>query len=222
MRKRVLASLAGVALVTVGMLGGASGAYASDPLPDPAPDAAPAPDYEDTAPNAVPSNGLYSPMGDFITSAQMDAIPSSGGEIALVFPDAPPAPDNGASGTVPVQVSGSRCYLVPGVMWSRSSGSGYTYGTIGSKPQLTNCTADVKKTGMASEVWKNNGWIWSRVAGPFNSYGTGNMQQKSVQYICKNKGSNLYKVVTTSWGTNSRGQTGVGRDSTGPFRFSCG
>lgn len=209
MRKPVLATVAATVLMTVGLLSGASSAYASDDQP------APAPDREDSAPNAIPS-GLASPLGDFMTQAQMDAIPSSDGGVSLTFPAVSSDP------SAPVSVSSSRCRLDPGIMWSRSSGSGYRYGTIGSKPRLVNCTPDVKKTGMSSEVWKSSGWTWIKVAGPFNSYGTSNMEQKSVQYVCANKNNNSYKVITTAWGTNSRGQTGVGRDSTGPQRFSCG
>ncbi len=124
--------------------------------------------------------------------------------------------------TVPTANAGDKCMLSSGRMWSRSSGNGYPYGTVGSKPQLYSCTPGVTKTGMQSDVYRWNGWNWERVAGTFNSYGTGNMQQLSVQYICRNKSRQTYKVVTTGWGTNSKGQTGVGREETDQTAFSCG
>lgn len=102
------------------------------------------------------------------------------------------------------------------------SGNGYRYGTVGSKPRLLECTPGVVKTGRHSDVYRWSGVNWVKVAGTFNSYGTGNMQQLSVQYVCANATYRYFEVVTTGWGTNSRGQTGVGRDSTGSYRLQCG
>lgn len=161
-------------------------------------------------------------LPDTMTPEQMDAI-SSDGVIELV-PVQPKVTASGGVSTrsVPMAVSGDSCRLDPGIMWSRKSGSGYKYGTIGSKPRLYNCTLGVRQTGMASEVWQFNGWFWFKASGPFNSYGTGNMQQTSVAHICTGNGNYPYKVITTAWGTNSKGQTGVGRDSTDEFKFNCG
>lgn len=119
-------------------------------------------------------------------------------------------------------LGGDRCRLDPGIMWKRTSGNGYRYGTVGSKPRLLECTPGVVKTGMHSDVYRWSGVNWVKVAGTFNSYGTGNMQQLSVQYVCANATYRYFEVVTTGWGTNSRGQSGVGRDSTGSYRLQCG
>ncbi|WAC70170.1 hypothetical protein [Microbacterium sp. SL75] len=114
---------------------------------------------------------------------------------------------------------GSKCYLAPGNMWFRKSSG---YGGVGSKPALRNCSADVVKTGMASEVFRQEWWGWAKVAGPFNSWGTGNMQSTQVTYYCNGQTrDNKFQVITTAWGTTGRGQTGVGRDSTGSYTFRC-
>lgn len=111
------------------------------------------------------------------------------------------------------------CYLVPGNMWFRKSSR---YGGIGSKPALRSCSPDVVKTGMASEVFRQEWWGWAKVAGPFNSWGRGNMQSIQVTYYCNGKTrDNRFQVITTAWGTTGRGQTGVGRDSTGSYTFRC-
>lgn len=116
-------------------------------------------------------------------------------------------------------LASSKCFLVPGNMWGRKSSN---YGGIGSKPALRNCSANVVKTGMASEVFRQEWWGWVKVAGPFNSYGTGSMQSKDVTYWCNGKTrDNRFQVITTAWGTTGRGQTGVGRDTTGAYTFRC-
>lgn len=116
-------------------------------------------------------------------------------------------------------MASSKCFLVPGNMWLRKSSN---YGGVGSKPSLRNCSANVVKTGMASEVFRQEWWGWQKVVGPFNSYGTSSMQSKDVTYWCNGKTrDNRFQVITTAWGTTSRGQTGVGRDSTGSYTFKC-
>lgn len=95
-------------------------------------------------------------------------------------------------------------------------------GGVDSKPALRNCSADVVKTGMASEVFRQEWWGWAKVAGPFNSWGTGNMQSTQVTYYCNGQTrDNRFQVITTAWGTTGRGQTGVGRDPTGSYSFRC-
>jgi hypothetical protein len=167
-------------------------------------------------PGSIPS------LPEIMTPEEMDAITADG---VIEFGEPDETPDAGlgvSSFLAPIAVTGASCHLDPGGMWVRSSGRGYPYGTIGSKPRLYNCTSGVTKTGMSSEVWQFNGWFWFKAAGPFNSYGTGNMQQTSVQHVCTGRGSYPYKVITTAWGTNSRGQTGVGRDATYEYKFNCG
>jgi len=190
----------------------------------------------DVAPPNLPT------LPETMTPAEMDAI-SSDGVVEIEFPTDATAQSNGGvqdllapgdgvlrpgDGIVSPQSvrtgigGGDSCQLDPGIMWSRTSGSGYQYGTIGSKPRLHSCTIGVRQTGMASEVWQFNGWFWFKAAGTFNSYGTGNMTQLSVQHICTGRGNYPYKVITTAYGTNSQGATGVGRDSTAEFKFNCG
>lgn len=118
--------------------------------------------------------------------------------------------------------AGDFCNIVPGQMWKRTSGSGYRFGTVGGKPRMANCTSGVRSTKLESYVYKRVGWAqWTQVAGPFVSRGTGNMQQLSVQYICKGLDQNAFQVIIIGTGTNSRGQTSVGRDSTGSYTLSC-
>lgn len=114
---------------------------------------------------------------------------------------------------------GSKCFLVPGNIWFRKSSG---YGGLGSKPALRNCSADVVKTGMVSEMVRQEWWGWAKVAGPFNSWGTGNMQSRQITYYCNGMSrDNRFQVITTAWGTTGRGQTGVGRDSTGSYTYKC-
>lgn len=122
---------------------------------------------------------------------------------------------------ISARAGGDYCLIFPGNMWSRVSGNIYKYGTVGSKPRLGNCTGGVVKTKLESYVYKRNGGGWTQVAGPFLSYGTGNMEQKSVQYVCKGKGTNTFQVISVGTGTNSRGQSAVGTDSTGSFSLNC-
>lgn len=169
---------------------------------------------------------FFSPFPATMTDEEMAAISSDdAGVLELNFPSSPEettSPNTLGARSVPIGVSAERCYISPGNMWVRKSGSGYKYGTVGSKPALTDCTPGVTKTGLTNEVWMHNGWTWFRAAGPFVSQGTGNYQTKKVQYICKGNGVYPFKVLTFAWGTNSRGQTGTARDSTGEYKFSCG
>lgn len=126
-----------------------------------------------------------------------------------------------SSTEISARAGGDYCLIFPGNMWNRASGNIYKYGTVGSKPRLGNCTGGVVKTKLESYVYKRNGGGWSQVAGPFLSYGTGNMEQKSVQYVCKGKGANTFQVISMGTGTNSRGQSTVGTDSTGSFSLPC-
>lgn len=148
---------------------------------------------------------------------EMDAI-SSGGDVVITFPEDQREGSLVARAAIP----GSKCNLDPGRMWARNSGNGLPNGGVGAKPRLHSCTPDVKRTGIASEVWQFNGFFWFKASGPFNSYGVGNMEQKSVLHVCTGRGWYPYKVITTAWGTNSQGSTGVGRDATPERRFPCG
>ncbi|WP_156475548.1 hypothetical protein [Pseudoclavibacter helvolus] len=154
---------------------------------------------------------------DTLTAEQMEALDDGGLDLEIAGPDTTPP-----QGRPSERAASSRCLFTAGIMWSRASGSGYASGTVGSKPKLHSCTSDVRKTGINSDVYRWNGWGWNKVAGTFNSYGTGNMQQKSVQYICKGKSSQSYKVVTTAWGTNNKGWTAVHQGSTPVFKHTCG
>lgn len=117
---------------------------------------------------------------------------------------------------------GDYCNIVPGQMWKRTSGNSYRYGTVGAKPRMANCTSGVRSTKLESYVYKRTGWAqWVQVAGPFVSRGTGNMQQLSVQYVCNGLSKNAFQVIIIGTGTNSRGQTAVGRDSTGSYSLDC-
>lgn len=122
---------------------------------------------------------------------------------------------------ISARAGGDYCLIFPGNMWSRTSGNIYKYGTVGSKPRLGNCTGGVVKTKLESYVYKRTGAGWTKVTKAFLSYGTGNMEQKSVKYICKGKGTNTFQVISVGTGTNSRGQSAVGTDSTGSFSLKC-
>ncbi|MFF7682856.1 hypothetical protein ACFZA2_08830 [Microbacterium sp. NPDC007973] len=171
---------------------------------------------------AIPDAGMGLDMPEGEAAGVPAAEASRAGATATAAAYLPSAMSVSVKPAVYAALGGDRCRLDPGNMWKRTSGYGYKYGTVGSKPRLLECTPGVVKTGVHSDVYRWSGVNWVKVAGTFNSYGTGNMQQLSVQYVCANLTDRYFEVITTGWGTNSRGQTGVGRDSTGSYRLQCG
>ena len=127
-------------------------------------------------------------------------------------------PQRAATGAV---VGG--CGLSMGSMWFRSSSSSEPYGGVGAKPAVTGCWGQVTQTYLHSFVWMHNGWIWFSAAGPFDSFGTWNMVQKSVVYVCKGTGTYPFRVNTYM---RVMGPQGVMYDeiygSTGEYKFKCG
>ena len=115
-----------------------------------------------------------------------------------------------------------RCLLNVGRMWGRTSGGKYNFGTVGAKPRLYDCTHGVVKTYLASEVYMHNGWFWFRAAGPFRSYGTGDMTQKKVEYVCRGKGRYPFYVTSLGWGMNRHNQAAVARAKSAEYKFNCG
>lgn len=115
------------------------------------------------------------------------------------------------------------CTLTVGQMWSRSSSSSEKFGGVGSKPAVTGCWGQVTKTYLQSFVWMNNGFIWFSAAGPFESFGTGNMVQKSVVYLCKGTGLYPFHVNTYMRVEGPAGAIiGQVQGNTADFKFNCG
>ncbi len=114
------------------------------------------------------------------------------------------------------------CGLSVGTMWIRSSSSSEPYGGVGSKPAVTGCWGQVTQTFLQSFVWMNNGWIWFSAAGPFNSYGTWNMVQKSVVYVCKGTGVYPFFVNTFMRISGPQGVYDQIYGSTAEYKFKCG
>ena len=88
------------------------------------------------------------------------------------------------------------CVLSPGLMWKRASGGGFPSGAVGSKPKFEQCTPGIKSTKLVSKVYMQTWWGWAQVAGPFTSYGAGNMEQKSVMYRCNGTTWSKFRVLT--------------------------
>lgn len=115
------------------------------------------------------------------------------------------------------------CTLAIGNMWFRSSSISEPYGGVGAKPAVTACWGQVTKTYLQSFVWMNNGWIWFSAAGPFESFGTGNMVQKSVVYVCKGTGTYPFHVNTYMRVSGPSVVTvGEVQGSSAEYKFKCG
>ena len=193
LRLRILTAAVVTALL------GCTGVASADAAPMP-------PSHADTA--------LHLP--DTMTDADMQALLATDNDII----DVPDQTDDG-SGLQTSLAGGGRCFVDPGAMWQRKSGSNTQFGTIGSKPRLRDCTAGVRTSKLESSVYKRSGDFWSKVAGPFVSWGTGNMIQRSVAYRCAGTDRNTFKVISLGSGTNSRGDSAIATDSTGEFSFDC-
>lgn len=78
------------------------------------------------------------------------------------------------------------CKQDTGRIWSRTSGRGHPYGTIGGKPSIT-CNIAVTKISLSTNIYKKKSGHWKKVAGPFNNSNRGakSLTQKSVEYVCK-------------------------------------
>lgn len=193
MSKKKLIGALGLALV-VGLMTGGGVANAATP-------------NTPTEPDGSSTVGLPQEMTDSDIQSLLDSSPNT-----LNFTH-----EDGIS----ARVASDYCMIFPGNMWKRTSGNVHKYGTVGSKPRLGNCTAGVVSTKLESYVYKHNGWTWIQVAGPFTSYGTSNMEQKSVAYVCKGTGTNSFQVISVGTGTNKAGQSAVGTDSTGSYSLTC-
>lgn len=159
---------------------------------------------------ASTSAATESEMPDTMTDEEMEAWAAGQGTAAAKGADAARAP------------VGDYCTLTPGQMWKRSSGQSQPYGTVGAKPALTNCTAGVVSTKMTTQIYMHNGWIWVKVAGPFISFGHGNMVQKSPFYTCQNLNANSFQTATLAYGANAAGASHEATDSTGSYNLACG
>lgn len=114
------------------------------------------------------------------------------------------------------------CGLSVGRMWERASSKNEPHGGVGSKPAVTDCWGKVTKTYLESRVYMHNGWIWFSAAGPFKSNGTGNMQQKSVVYVCKGNGVYPFRVQSYLKVSGSNGTIAEVAGSTPEKKFPCG
>lgn len=170
------------------------------------------------APGYDPS--LESPLPDRLSIEEMKAIDE--GQGMTLTPSSGPSKLKGSSiSSTNATAAVAKCTFDPGQMWSRKSGNIYKYGTVGGKPQMRDCTSGVMSTQISSDVFRFNGWWWERVAGTFTSYGTGNMTQKSVEYVCKGTNSNKYKVIGVGTVVFTNGTVGTTKRSTPEASFNC-
>ncbi len=108
-------------------------------------------------------------------------------------------------------------------MWKRSSGQGFPSGSVGAKPAISNCWGAVTKTYIKSIVFMHNGWLWVPVTKAFESFGTWNMVQKSVQYKCNGTGQHTFRVVSYFKASGAKDVTAASAQlSSGDYKLQCG
>lgn len=139
---------------------------------------------EATLPQSVSplsSNTAPKPLPDTLTDSEMKRVVSgmkknSTGQLSLA---APPAALAKAAKKSPL------CTQDTGVVYKRTSGSPYKYGTVGSKPSLT-CNTPVTYLALSTFVYKKTIWGWQKVTKEFKNqnWGTSSLTQKSVEYVC--------------------------------------
>lgn len=108
-------------------------------------------------------------------------------------------------------------------MWKRSSTKGLPHGGVGAKPAISSCWGAVTKTFIRSIVFMPNGWIWVAVTEAFESFGTGNMEQKSVLYKCNGTGQHTFRVVSYFKASGAKDVTAAeAPHSPGDYKLQCG
>lgn len=69
----------------------------------------------------------------------------------------------------------------------------------------------------------HNGWLWVPVTEAFESFGTWNMVQKSVQYKCNETGQHTFRVVSYFKASGAKDVTAASAQlSSGDYKLQCG
>ncbi|WP_288873796.1 hypothetical protein [uncultured Microbacterium sp.] len=193
-----------------------------------------------------PAHASITPQDEFdlprLTTANSQDIPSE----YLVYPDGTPLPLGAevytdeemamleATATVRVPASNigmeartaeivGSCHFSVGNLWKRSSAKSLPHGGIGAKPSISSCWGAVSKTFIRSYVYMHNGWIWVPVTKAFESYGTWNMEQKSVLYPCNGTGEHTFRVVSYFKASGAKDVVAAEAQlSSGDYKFKCG
>lgn len=148
-----------------------------------------------------------------MTDAEMDAL---GSDTSIGAPESTPG------ATTRATVVGN-CHFAVGQMWKRSSGQGFPSGSVGAKPAISSCWGAVTKTYIRSIVFMHNGWLWVPVTEAFESFGTWNMVQKSVQYKCNGTGQHTFRVVSYFKASGAKDVTAASAQlSSGDYKLQCG
>lgn len=173
-----------------------------------------------TSSEDVPDEYLVYPDGtplpadaSVMTDAEMDAL---GSDTKISTPDSTPG------ATAKATVVGN-CHFAVGNMWKRSSAKGLPYGGAGAKPAISSCWGAVTKTYIRSIVFMHNGWLWVPVTNAFESFGTWNMEQKSVLYACNGTGQHTFRVVSYFKASGAKDVIAAEAQlSSGDYKLQCG
>lgn len=129
-------------------------------------------------------------LPDVLTDEEMEALAShmqnlDEGPLEFI-PDAGATPDSGAS--LAAKAATPVCRQDTGIIWKRTSGSKYEFGSIGGKPFIDCKGSPVAALSLTSTIYKKNSvGAWVKVAGPFKSFNSNmpRLQPTNVEYICK-------------------------------------
>lgn len=127
------------------------------------------------------------------------------------FSDSSPSPLRTESRVTTLATAGGvSCSIDTGVVYKRTSGSAYTYGTVGGKPRTT-CTVLMVSIQQSTTLYKTVWWGLQKVAGPFNASnsGQGTLVQLNVQRICNSLATTTFRMEVRSTGVFPTGTTGT-------------
>ncbi|CAH0241120.1 hypothetical protein SRABI76_03004 [Microbacterium oxydans] len=148
-----------------------------------------------------------------MTDAEMDAL-GSGTDVSTS--------ESTPGATARATVVGN-CHFAVGNLWKRSSAKGLPSGGVGAKPSITSCWGAVKKTYIRSVVFMHNGWLWVPVTKAVESFGTWNMEQKSVLYACNGTGQHTFRVVSYFKASGAKDVIAAEAElSSGDYKLQCG
>lgn len=170
--------------------------------------------------SAVPSPGPQD-----LTWAQLKAVenqPSSFSDPSSAQPA--PTPSGSMSTNAVIKGPGGvSCTIDASTTYKRTSGTGYQYGTVGSKP-VTQCTVVMVKISHSANIYKTVWWGAQHVAGPINAsnMGEGRLEQKNIEKPCDDLRSTTFYTITRSTGTFPTGASGTATGTTANATLACG
>ena len=196
-KNTMLASLAAAMILSATLLAsGPAQAVSSDPVAPDAPTDAPA--YDASIAAAGPND---------LTWTQAKSATGPQGDNTYV----PLAkPNDGDATTSALAAGGVSCTIKTGNVYKRTSGSGYTYGTVGGHP-ATQCTVPMVRIQQSTTLYKTVWWGLQQVAGPFNSSNSGvsSLTQTSPVRICDDLRQTTFRMIVRSTGTFPTGVSGT-------------